>query len=104
MTTPPDPTPVARDGRVWSKLLPELTSLAVLLALVTGLAPAWAQSSLQTAPMLLIAVEGGMLLMMWTLIDVASRMRKPPPWWLGLLIVAGLLLLYPDVGNALRWA
>ena len=104
MTTPTDLTPTAPDTRVWSKLLPELTSLAVLLVLAAGVAPSWAESSLHSAPTVLIAVEGAMLLLMWTLIDVASRLRKSPPWWLGLLIISALLLLHPDALTLLTWA
>ena len=39
-----------------------------------------------------------------TLVDIASRVQRRPPWWLVILIVAGVLLMYPDVINVLRMA
>lgn len=41
-------------------------------------------------------VEAGAALVMSTVVDIASRLRRPPRWWTVALIALGILLMYPD--------
>jgi hypothetical protein len=106
MTTSPEAEPVAAapDERVWITLLPELATLVVLVALLFGGVPQGWGLDLQQTPVLIAMIEGATVLLMWSLIDVATRLRAPPPWWLGVAIILGLLFAYPDVGSLLAWA
>lgn len=89
---------------MWSKLLPEATTVGLLLVAASGLGPYWLLGSVHEMLFLLPLVEGATLMLMWTLVDLATRLAAPPPWWLGVLILAGLLLFYPDTLSMLRLA
>jgi hypothetical protein len=51
-----------------------------------------------------LAAEGASLMFFCTLVDIASRVQRRPPWWLAILIVGGVLLLYPDLITVLKAA
>jgi hypothetical protein len=53
---------------------------------------------------LTLMAEGASLMFFCTMVDIASRVQKRPPWWLVILIVGGVLLMYPEVIHVLRMA
>ena len=84
------------------KLLPELSACLTLLLLLGNLG-----GLLAPDPVMVYAVlgaEGASLMFFCTLVDIASRLQKRPPWWLAILIVGGVLLLYPELVNVLAAA
>lgn len=85
-----------------SKLLPELTLVATLAALL--LIPTWVTWLDADALEFAIAADVAMTLMSATLVDVASRLRRVPPWWLGLLMAGGILLMSPGAGALILMA
>ncbi|MCC5866014.1 MAG: hypothetical protein JJU31_12905 [Wenzhouxiangella sp.] len=89
--------PIRRTDGLLPKVLPEFSTLLVLVALWLGAMPAWIDVPVEDAVIWLTAIEAGTLMIMVTLVDIASRLKKPPPWWLGTLMIGGLLLLYPDL-------
>lgn len=102
MSLPPESSdqphaPISSSHGLPAKLLPELSTLLLLVALWLGAMPAWLQLPVEDTVIWLTAIESGTLMIMVTLVDIASRLKKPPPWWLGILMIGGLLLLYPDL-------
>ena len=85
-----------------SKLLPELTLVVTLAALL--LIPSWVPWLDANALEFAIAADVAMTLMSATLVDVASRLHRVPPWWLGMLIAGGILLMYPGAGALILMA
>jgi len=81
-------------GSMLSKLLPELAVVATVAMFL--FAPKYAQWLDPQALRFTAFAEGATLMLSATLIDVASRLRHSPPWWLGILIGAGILVMYPD--------
>jgi hypothetical protein len=96
------PTPVAEPGAMLGKLMPELSVL--LLCAWFLFAPDGYQRPDPDGLMLAVMVDGATLMLSATLVDVASRLRRPPRWWLGVLICAGILIMYPDAIALLREA
>lgn len=92
------------DGAALAKLLPELATLAVVAALALDVVPPWLGVPAEDTVTWLVAVEAVMLMLMFSLVDVATRLRRPPPpWWLGIAIAVGLerfreLWALPNVG------
>lgn len=95
-TTHPSPESGKRDGLI-SKLFPELTALAVLLGLWLGALPAWVEVSVEEMISWLVAIEAATLLFVVALVDIASRLRQPPPLWAGLILIVGLVIVFPDL-------
>lgn len=89
-------------GRRWFKILPEVSTAVLVLVLWVGWAPDWMSVQLHEALYFLVAAEGATLLLMCTLVDVATRLKRAPPIWLGVLIVVGLLAVYPQVFTLLQ--
>lgn len=89
------PDPLAEPGAMLGKLMPEISVL--LLCAWILFAPDGYQRPDPGALMVAVMADGGTLMLSATLVDVASRLRRPPPWWLGILICAGILIMYPDV-------
>lgn len=81
-------------GSMLSKLLPELAVVATVAMFL--FAPNYAYRLDPEALGFAALSEGATLMLSATLIDVASRLRYAPPWWLGILIGAGILLMYPN--------
>lgn len=95
----PDGTTPKTDGAsaLLGKLLPELSILGVLLGLWLKLLPPWLGVPVEETVDWLVAVEAATLLFMVALVDLATRLGKPPPWWMGLLLMIGLLAVFPEV-------
>ena len=87
--------PAASRGAMIGKLLPELS--VVLLCAWFLFAPDGYRRPDPGALMLAVMADGATLMLSASLVDVASRLRRPPRWWLGILICAGILIMYPDV-------
>lgn len=85
------------DGAALAKLLPELATLAVVAALTLDVVPPWLGVPAEDTVTWLVAVEAVMLMLMFSLVDVATRLRRPPPWWLGIAIAVGLLAVQPNM-------
>lgn len=45
----------------------------------------------------LVAIEAATLLLVVALVDIASRLRQPPPWWVGLILIVGLMIVFPEL-------
>jgi hypothetical protein len=87
---------------VLGKVLPELSMcLSVLWAVV---APGALLGPDPQVIYFVLAAEGASLMFFCTLVDIASRVKRRPPWWLMVLIVAGVLLMYPDLIGVLKMA
>ncbi len=87
--------PAASRGALIGKLLPELS--VVLLCAWFLFAPDRYRRPHPDALMLAAMADGATLMLSVSLVDVASRLRRPPRWWLGILICAGILIMYADV-------
>lgn len=96
------PDPPSDNGAMLSKLLPEL-SVLLLAACIVFIPEARWRPQPETF-MLAVFADGATLMFSATLVDVASRLRRPPRWWLGVLICAGILIMYPDAIALLREA
>ncbi len=85
-----------------AKLMPELSMLlSIVLLVINPFGP------LTPHPAIIgfaLAVEGVSLMFFCTLVDIASRVQMRPPWWVGVLIVGGVLLMYPDLITVLKAA
>lgn len=80
-----------------SKLFPELATAAVLLGLWLNLLPPWLDLPLEDTVDWLVGIEAATLLFMVALVDVATRLKRPLPWWLGLVLMTGLVLAFPEI-------
>ena len=97
-STPNENTPLGGPAEsVYPKLLPELATFGVLAAIQFDALPQWLDLPMEDTVAWLVALEAATLFLMFTLVDVATRMRRPPPWWLGIAVVVGLVIIYPDV-------
>jgi hypothetical protein len=96
------PEPVDDPGAMLGKFLPEL-SVLLLCAWIVFAPPGYRRPD-PGALMFAVMADGATLMLSATLVDVASRMRTAPPWWLGILISAGILIVYPDTIMLLREA
>ena len=90
---PPPAGAVAFTARV----LPEILSLLLALAIALGMLPAQIHDSPQLVLQWVAMTEAVTLMFLCTVVDIASRLRRAPPWWVGLLLCAALLVLYPQV-------
>lgn len=97
LTQEPDYPPRVSGHGLMSKLFPELATLAVLLGLWLGASPAWLAVPVEDMTSWLVALEAATLLLVVALVDIASRLRQPPPWWAGLILIVGLLVVFPEL-------
>ncbi len=92
------PSPSSNAGAgLASKLFPELTTAAVLLGLWLNLLPPWLNIPLQDTVDWLVGIEAATLFFMVALVDIATRLKRPPPWWLGLGLIIGLVIVFPEM-------
>ena len=92
----PNASSASDDGLV-GKLLPELATAAVLLGLWLNLLPPWLDLPLEDTVDWLVGIEAATLLFMVALVDVATRLKRAPPWWLGLVLIIGLVIVFPEI-------
>jgi hypothetical protein len=84
-----------------ARVLPEGLSLALALMIAIRATPAWFATEPQLLVQWVVMTEAVTLMFLCTVIDIASRLRRAPPWWAGVLICAGVLLVYPQVPQLL---
>jgi hypothetical protein len=79
------------------KVLPELGLVAASLA--AAIAPAWLPPVVGQSLQAIVLVEVLFCMAQASLTDIATRLRKAPPVWLGVLILAGLAVMNPEVAR-----
>jgi hypothetical protein len=85
-----------------AKAVPELWLACVAVAI--GIAPERVSPALVEGLQLVVFAEVMFAMAQATLTDVATRLRRRPPIWLGVLIVAGIAIFYPDTIHFVRYA
>lgn len=101
-TKPDMPDSANASGAMLGKLLPELSVLLLSACIVFVPEGSWRPRP--DTFLLAVFADGATLMFSATLVDIASRLRSSPPWWLGILIGAGILILYPDTIMLLKEA
>jgi hypothetical protein len=98
---PAAPATASRAGLAAS-LAPELLSLATALAVALALLPVQLAPAAQQALAWAVMAEAATAMFLCTVVDIASRLRRAPPAWAGVLVAAGVLLVYPEVPQLAR--
>ena len=83
------------------KLFPDLATTALLLGMWLNLLPQWLTIPVEDAVVWLVGIEAGSVLFVVALVDIATRLSAPPPWWMGLALVVGMLIVFPEVPGML---